>query len=169
VFPIAPGVIAGEFDPARHAFVNFSVAEVVSDLEAFVDALAVINPGARVLFTVSPVPLAATYEDRHVLSSTIQSKAVLRAAADAVCRSRPQCDYFPAFEIVSGHHTRGTYYAADLRGITRDGVDQVMQLFFKHYIPDAPVPRPDAELLAEVGRLNLVVCDEERLDQTSAG
>jgi hypothetical protein len=168
VFPIAPGVIAGEFDRARHAFVNFGVAEVVADLEEFVDALAVINPAARVLLTVSPVPLAATYEDRHVLSSTTQSKAVLRASADSVCRSRSQCDYFPAFEIVSGHHTRGSFYATDLRGITRDGVDQVMQLFFKHYIPDAPIPRADAELMAEVGRLNLVVCEEEHLDQTTA-
>ncbi len=165
VFPLAPGVAAGNHDPAEHVFTNFSMAEVEADLEAFVDALAEINSSARVLFTVSPVPLVATYEDQHILTATTRSKAVLRAAADAVCRNRSQCDYFPAYEIVNGHHTRGSFYTGDMRNVTRSGVDQVMALFFRHYLPSAPAPAPDPELLAEVAILGQLFCDEERLDQ----
>src|SRR5690606_9890109 len=69
-YPSAPGVAGGVFDPARHAFVNFGVTEVVADLDRFIESLRLVNPNARVLLTVSPVPLMATYEDRHVLVST---------------------------------------------------------------------------------------------------
>lgn len=165
VFPIAPGVIAGRYEPDRHRFVNFSVEEVVADLQAFVDELRALNPAARLLLTVSPVPLAATFEDRHVLASTVHSKSVLRAAAETVTRSRSGCDYFPSYEIVSGHHNRGAYYGSDLRTVTRSGVDQVMRLFFKHYLPAAPEPLPDAELLAELGQVDRLFCEEERLSK----
>lgn len=164
VFPIAPGVIAGSFDPARHAFVNFDVADVVADLEAFVTELRALNPTARLVLTVSPVPLAATFEDCHVLTATTASKAVLRAAAQALCTRTSGCDYFPSYEIVTGPQGRGIYYAEDLRTITVAGVEQVMRLFFRHYVPDAPAAAPDAELLEEARQLDRVVCEESRLD-----
>ena len=44
VFPAAPGTVAGEFDPARHRFVNFTVDEVVADLDGMIEALRAINP-----------------------------------------------------------------------------------------------------------------------------
>ena len=40
-----------------------------------------MNPKARLVLTVSPVPLAATASGSHVLPATIYSKSVLRAAA----------------------------------------------------------------------------------------
>ncbi len=164
VFPMAPGVLAGEYDSERHAFTNLGVQDVVSDLENFVQGLGALNPAARVLLTVSPVPLAATYEDAHVLAATTRSKAVLRAAADAICARHANCDYFPAYEIISGHHTRGAHYASDHRTITRGGVDQVMRLFFRHYLPEAGESSPDSELLAEAAQLDRVVCEEEHLN-----
>jgi hypothetical protein len=57
VYPLAPGVAGGTFDPNLHEFHNFSVQEVTDDLLYVIDVLRKVNPAARVLLTVSPVPL----------------------------------------------------------------------------------------------------------------
>src|SRR5580704_3867735 len=75
VLPLAPGIAGGEWNPREYAFRNYSAAEVERDLLAFIDRLRDVNPASRVVLTVSPVPLVATYEKRHVLASTCLSKA----------------------------------------------------------------------------------------------
>jgi hypothetical protein len=170
VFPLAPGVAAGEMDASRYEFVNFSVGEVAADLDQFIGQLREINPRARVILTVSPVPLIATYEDRHVLVSTTYSKAVLRVAAEDASRRYPHCAYFPSYEIITGNYNCGSYFERDLRSVTRAGVDHVMRLFFRHYGPAASETH-DAELMHEARRVSRIVCDEERIDavQPNAG
>ena len=70
VFPSCPGsALGGLHDPARHAFHNFSVSEVTGQLSSFVTELQAVNPKAQIILTVSPVPLLATYEPRHVLQA----------------------------------------------------------------------------------------------------
>ena len=165
VFPLAPGVAGGAFDPARHEFVNFGVAETVADLRAFRARLAGINPRARMILTVSPVPLAATYEPRHVLTSTTASKAILRAAAEEVTRADPTIWYFPSYEIITGHFGRRSYFEPDLRSVTPEGVDHVMRLFFRH-ASDAGPGAATAERQAaarESAALFEIICDEELL------
>lgn len=157
VFPLAPGVAAGEMDPTRYEFVNFTTADVVADLTTFLDKLKAINPTARAIFTVSPVPLVATYEDRHVLVSTACSKAILRSAVDEVCRAAPQSVYFPSFEIITGHYNKGAYFEADLRSVTPSGVAHVMRVFTRHF-----TDKTDRDVTLDP--LFDVICDEERLD-----
>lgn len=169
VYPVAPGVAAGGWDPKLHEFVNFGVAEVASDLQAFLERLLGVNPKARVILTVSPVPLVATYEDRHVLVATTYSKSVLRAAADEVARRNPACDYFPAYEIVTGNHARGGYFEDDLRSVRQEGVDHVMRMFVAHYADGAPRPVLSEELLKENARAGEIVCDEEAIDAAGNG
>ncbi len=158
VFPLAPGVAAGDFDPERYAFVNFTSAEVADDLRGFLDRLAGVNPAARVILTVSPVPLMATFEDRHVLTSTCSSKAALRVAVEEICRERPDVAYFPSYEIVTGNHARGRYFEDDLRSVRPEGVAHVMRLFFAHYSD-----RTGTDDIA-VDPLFDVVCEEDLLD-----
>src|SRR5208337_3848278 len=109
VFPLAPGVAAGKMDFTRYEFVNFGVNEVISDLEAFIARLQQVNRDARVILTASPVPLIATYENRHVLVSTTYSKSGLRVAAEETVRRHSNCVYFPSYEIITGNYTRGIY------------------------------------------------------------
>ncbi len=171
VFPVVPGAAGGTFDPDRHEFVNFDVAEVTTDLLEFGDRVHQVNPGARVLLTVSPVPLIATYSDRHVLTATTYSKSVLRVAAAQAERSREFIEYFPAYEIVTSAASGGHYFAADLRSVTDEGVAHVMRVFRRHYIAGDEAPEPAAEagaLAAEFARVNDVMCDEEMLDPAIA-
>ncbi len=163
VFPLAPGVAAGEPDLDRYEFVNFGTAEVEADIEAFIERIRSVNPDVRLIFTVSPVPLVATYEPRHVLVSTTYSKAVLRAAVDAAARHHDFIDYFPSFEIITGGFNRGHYFDRDLRSVTPAGVEHVMRLFRKHYF-ERPALGSDA-LRQEVAAGARIVCDEEALDR----
>jgi hypothetical protein len=168
VYPLCPGVAGGEFDPERHEFHNFSVDEVVSDLDAFLVELRSVNPRARLVLTVSPVPLAATAEPRHVWTSTTLSKAVLRLAAEEM-RRRPGVAYFPAYEIVTAPSARGGNFEDDLRSVSKDAVDHVMRLFTRHFVdehPSATAPHASVEddFLDRATQAVNVLCDEARLD-----
>ena len=165
VLPLAPGVSAGRMDVARYEFVNFTAAQVRDDLDAFLDRLKIVNSNARVVLTVSPQPMIATYEPRHVLAAATYSKAVLRVAVDEVDRSRSDVWYFPAYELVTGAFTRGKYFAADFRTVTPQGVDHVMRCFFAHCASDE---LPGSVEVDEFARLEYlanedVVCDEEAI------
>jgi hypothetical protein len=164
VFPLAPGVAGGSMDFSRYEFVNFRVADVVADLDRFLDLLQNVNPHARLVITVSPVPLIATYEREHVLVANTYSKAVLRAAATEVCQRHENCAYFPSYEIVCGNYARGVYYGPDLRAVTSAGIDHVMRLFLKHYYNGQNVDNFDPVLLKELRTVNEIICDEEAID-----
>lgn len=177
VFPLCPGVAGGVFDGERHALINFDVDQIVGDCRAFLECLRSVNRSARVVFTVSPVPLVATAEPRHVLVSTIYSKSVLRVACDVLARE-PGVAYFPSYEIVASGHA-GDYYAVDRRSVTREGVDHVMRVFERHFLKKSfarqvlekarsivgGAASRDADVEADaVRRAFDVMCDEEALE-----
>lgn len=175
VYPVCPGVVAGTFDPQRHVLQNHGVGEVVDDLAQFLFLLRSINPKADVILTVSPVPLMATAEDRHVLVATSLSKAVLRVAAEQVAAMHERVAYFPSYEIITSPFNRGAYFAPDLRSVTETGVGHVMRLFLQHYLgiaaDEAPYParpaRPASEACshhaATAQAVVQAMCDEEAL------
>ena len=177
VFPLSPGVVGGDEDPANYAFRNFEVAEMTEDLLTFVDWLRRVNPDVRIVLTVSPVPLIATYERRHVLVSTTYSKAALRVVADAVARARTGIAYFPAYEIITGPQAGARYYESDLREVRPEGVAHVMSIFRRHFLAEAasaaPLPQQaeparDARVQdfvrQRMEQLEGIICDEEALD-----
>jgi hypothetical protein len=142
VFPTAPGTIAGDYDPDVFTFHNFRFDEVLADLRLLRTRLQEIVPGMRMLLTVSPVPLTATADDNHILVSTVYSKSVLRAAAGQMAAEHEDVDYFPFFEIIAGHPSRGFFYEPNLRSVADEGVDVVMRTFFAEHpplaIPESP-------------------------------
>lgn len=183
VFPLCPGVAGGVFDPARHVFHNFSVDEITADLTEFIGLLREVNPKARVILTVSPVPLIATASGRHVLTATTWSKSVLRVAAGMLEAALPQVCYFPSYEVILGPQAGNSWLAEDLRSVREEGVAQVMRLFFRHFTGTEPdfaeaqggaqqVPARDTTpdtardtASAEMARVVKLVCEEEALDR----
>lgn len=165
VYPLAPGVAGGVFDPARYEFVNGSVYETIDDLTALIQGLAQVNPKLKIILTVSPVALIATYEPRHVLSSTVCSKAILRTAADEAERRFSNVIYFPSYEIITSPASEGRYYADDLRQVTQRGVDHVMRVFTRHFIEprDEQGAEPPPMQRRYIAENQDVVCDEEEI------
>lgn len=176
VFPVAPGVAGGTYNPAEHRLKTLSVEETVADLAGALAALRAVNPKARTILTVSPVPLMATALDRHVLVSTTHSKAILRVAAQTLADSDPSVDYFPSYEIVTAPQTRGAYFGPDAREVTASGVDHVMRVFLRHYgegMAAEPAHAAQKRRPASIagGRRRAVeamvdvICEEELLDR----
>lgn len=175
VFPLCPGVAGGEFDENKYRLHNFNVAEVVTDTLEFIDLLRSVNPEAKIILTVSPVPLIATAEnDQHVLVATTYSKSVLRVACEEVVRQRELVAYFPSYEIITGNYSRGGYYASDCRSVIESGVSHVMRVFLKHFAnidlgtdgSDESVGNQDEKKnihLKEMEELVKLNCDEEAI------
>ncbi|WP_433385484.1 GSCFA domain-containing protein [Micromonospora sp. KLBMP9576] len=176
VHPVCPGTVRGTFDAGRHAFHNFTVAEVHRDLDAVVALLRAANPRLRVLLTVSPVPLTATATGAHALSATTYSKSVLRAAAGQLAQEHEHVDYFPSYELITAVPFRGVFFAPNLRAVTPAGVAFVMRHFFDALDrarggtgaadPAAPVPGRRVADAADGGDL---YCDDAVLDRYRAG
>lgn len=93
------------FNPSRHSFRVLSVEETKRDIERMRGLIRHHVPGAKILFTVSPIPLAATFRPVSCMTANAVSKAVIRAALDEVLRAHPDelnetLFYFPSMEIL---------------------------------------------------------------------
>ncbi len=165
-YPMCPGTAAGTFDPTKYRFVNLPYSEIRDDLEKFIRRLHSINPGAKLLLTVSPVPLTATATKQHVISATMYSKSVLRAVAGDLCETLDCVDYFPSYELIAGPAARGTFFEPNMRAVSAAGVAYVMGKFFAHRpagIAGAPAVHNGTE--PAIDRRAFAYCDEASLDE----
>lgn len=129
IFPVCPGTKAGQFDPSRHHFINFTAAQIVEDLRWCIEFINAQNPSMKWIFTVSPVALSATATKQNVLVATAASKGILRAAAEEVFQAYENCEYFPSFEITTSPPSFGQFLNSDLREISPRGVQLVLRVF----------------------------------------
>lgn len=169
-YPVTPGSVTKDADPAHFEFCNLDYSQVKDDLISFLGELFEVNKAAKVILTVSPVPLIASYTDSDALSATTYSKSVLRAVAGDVAHSFDAVQYFPSYEIITGAFNKGAYFEEDLRGIKAEGVAHVMRVFLSRLVGDPAETAKDAVqdvadgvavLTDELKRQSFVVCDEE--------
>lgn len=165
--PICPGTGVGTYDPARYAFRNLGIEENVANLDAFLQLAWTLNPKLRVIFTVSPVPLAATMEPRHVTASTTWSKSVLRVAVDEMRRRYAAVDYFASYEMVTTARPSG--FEADGRTVRDAVVEMVIASFFRHFgEPEAAAAAPaevaELDFSRPRGAVEHDVCDDTYLE-----
>lgn len=164
VYPLAPGVSGGEMSAEKYRFKNFGFAEILSDMKMFIDLLKLKNPNCKILLTVSPVPLLATYENEHVLVATTYSKSVLRVVVKELRDVYDFVEYFPSYEIITGNFNRGRYFDEDLRTVKPEGVEHVMNVFMKNLAGDAAATSDEVELNTNTAKSAFdIVCDEEAI------
>ncbi|ASP81577.1 GSCFA domain-containing protein [Sinorhizobium meliloti] len=161
VYQTAPGVAAGDFSSEEHEFRSLGFAEILGDMLAFRDIAKSINSEMRFLLTVSPVPLTATAEPRHVLVSTVRSKSVLRSVAGELAESFDDVDYFPSFELLSTPFLGPSLFEANKRSVQRIGVEAVMRSFFDAHEGVIVSAQTD---VAEVKTSEEVVCEDALLE-----
>lgn len=158
VYQTCPGTACGTFDPSRHVFQNCTVADVRTDVSEFVRMARELNPAMKFILTVSPVPLTATATGQHVLSATILSKSVLRAACSELEAAFDCVDYFPSYELIVAPPVRARFYDDNLRTVTTEGVEFVMSHFLEQH-PGQEGMSSDEESDTPAG----VICDDEEL------
>ncbi len=133
VYGTHPSVALGSDWIGSASRVNFDYVNCFNDMVYVINFVQSINPKCRFLLTVSPVALAATHQDQHVLLSTCYSKSVLRSVAGKLRDISPIVDYFFSFEIFSVAQSFGQFLSDDLRDVNGRGIDLAMKLFCDIY------------------------------------
>jgi hypothetical protein len=138
------GIPRETFDPDRHAFRLSTVEENEGNLHRIVELIREVNPRAPIVFTLSPVPLMATFRGISPVTADCVSKSILRVALDRVLAQRPENVYYwPSFEIVRwlGGHLPSAAYGVDdgvSRHVTRSLVAHIVRAFVEaFYTPEA--------------------------------
>lgn len=157
-FPVAPATVVEDGSLPATTFDN---QDFSATYEAMADAIALmrgINPALKIMLTVSPVPLTATYTDHHVLAATTYSKSVLRAVAGELASKLEGVSYFPSYEIITAPYWPESYYDANRRTVSEVGIAHVMRTFEAGYFKAAP--KDPGNLFAADDRD--VICDDEQ-------
>ena len=133
-------------DMSRYRFRVSRYAENLENLEGIHSIMAAHNPKCKIIVTVSPVNLWATFrQDADVISASCNSKATLRAAADEFTVRHENVYYFPAFEMATIYQPLSgqTYFSEGRQNyhINKPTVKFIMKHFFQFFTtgePDAP-------------------------------
>ncbi|MDP6572435.1 MAG: GSCFA domain-containing protein [Rhodospirillales bacterium] len=113
---------------------NTSVEENKNNIKEIIDTVRAINAAARLIFTVSPIPLGVSFDYESALVADCVSKSTLRAAVDEVIREAPShVMYWPTFEVFRwlGAYTGPVYGADD--GSSAHASEFVVNLIFKEF------------------------------------
>lgn len=135
--PSGPYVNEGG-DMSRYRFRVSRYAENLSNLERIYQLMALNNPSCRIIVTVSPVHLWATFRpDSDVISASCNSKSTLRAVADEFVGNHGNVCYFPAYEIATIYcPLQGRSPFAGGREnfhVNQETVDAIMKRFLEYY------------------------------------
>ena len=113
--------------PARQ-FRRFrlSAGEIVNKYVEAIKNIRKINPGLKIIFTVSPI--------RHWKDGAVEnqrSKATLLLAVDQILKSQnnENCSYFPAYEIVMDELRDYRFYSEDMIHLTDVAIKHIWSKF----------------------------------------
>lgn len=91
-----------ELFPDRFEVHVLDYNDIVSALEGVMETLGKFGrPDVRVILTVSPVALGATWTGKDAIIANTYSKAVQRAAAEFIVTQHENVDYMPSYESVT--------------------------------------------------------------------
>ena len=127
------------FDEETYGFRLSTVSENVENLSIVYGLIRKQSPNARIIFTLSPVPLLATFRPISCISANTVSKATLRVAVDELYRNN-QADerlhYWPSYELVMEGFRDS--FASDNRHVRKEVLTFIMLLFEQVYCTDGP-------------------------------
>jgi hypothetical protein len=130
---VAPDRAAVRSDPSRFSCLVTSFQENRDGLEQIYLLAKRVAPQIKVLVTVSPVALTATFRPVDVVVANMASKCTLRAVADDWAASHADVDYFPSFELVL-HSNQDVVRKVDRSHVTMSTSRAIIDLFARHYV-----------------------------------
>jgi len=115
-----------------------SVEEIVQCLNNSVHLIQMLNPKAKIVFTVSPV--------RHSKDGFIEnnrSKSHLITAIHQVVSAAKQCQYFPSYEIMMDELRDYRFYERDMIHPNEQAIDYIWECFVKTWVDEKAIPVMD--------------------------
>lgn len=110
-------------------FYRQTVSDVEQDLKKIINLIKSINESNKIIFSVSPVPLQATFTDSDVFSANVYSKSTLRSAVEHVVDRKSGIYYFPSYEMALNFGS-DFFQSRDLRHANHRHVNFIMKAFF---------------------------------------
>jgi len=111
---------------------NMSVSECKLCISEIIKCIKFINKKAKIVFTVSPMPLKTSFKDMSIRISNNMSKANLLSAIYEVIDKKSKNDsniiYFPAYEIFMSEDSNKSWQD-DMRHPTKEAVERVCKEF----------------------------------------
>jgi hypothetical protein len=112
--------------------------ENLDNLEVIYTLMKQYNPECRIVMTVSPVHLWATFrKDMDVISANCNSKSTLRAVVDEFACRHKDVFYFPSYEMATSFNMMMNQscfeYGKENFHINRATVEMIMKHFFGFY------------------------------------
>ncbi len=161
-----------KFDASRHKFRVSTMAETKANLEYIYALIREHVPRAKVLFTLSPVPLAATFRPVSMQKPprTPLSKAILRAALDEMIREHgddqnTRLFYFPSYEI--SQELFPQRFQNDGRHLATDIVHTIMSIFESTYCDGGLTAQDATTLYRKTRAKNIASLDPESAGEAS--
>jgi len=106
------------------------------------------NGSAKIIITVSPVPLYATFRNLDVRIANNISKSTLRTAVAEIVEAHEDVYYFHSYEIVTAVDYPGMFMKEDKRHVREMGVELIMDEFLRTYgVPSLKVKPRDISWL----------------------
>ena len=128
-----------ESEPDRYEFHLTSFAQNWANLEAIHALLSRYgHPDLRIVVTVSPVPLLATFSKMDVVLATTYAKSLLRTVAQEWAAAHEDVDYFPSYEIVQNSEPAAVW-EPDRIHVKVAGLHHIMELFLQSYLEEPPL------------------------------
>lgn len=128
-----------KYDPSRHKFRVATHAETLENIKAIHALIRQFRPDATILFTVSPIPLTATFRPVTCIAANAVSKATIRSAVDEFYLNASTNDdnlfYFPSYDIVM--HAFNHQWTEDKRHVYPHVLDFNMKVFEHYFCNDA--------------------------------
>ena len=123
---------ADRFDENKHGFRLSSVEENTNNLKNICLLIKKHLPKAKIIFTLSPVPLMATLRSQSCITANSISKSILRVALDnVITRNYDNTYYFPAYEITKEYFVDP--FGEDNRHLKDQYIKKIMEIFLKYY------------------------------------
>ncbi|MDP5278771.1 GSCFA domain-containing protein [Sphingomonas sp. DG1-23] len=136
-----PNLASVRRESGRYELRITDVADNLEELEKVRRLILRHNQGARIIVSVSPVPMSETFSGRDIIVANMHSKSTLRVTAEIFAEAHDDVDYFPSFDMVS-MSPRAKAYEADCRHVSDATVGRVIRTFLKAQL-GAEVSRPD--------------------------
>lgn len=110
---------------------RMSVEEISVIWMKTIGKLRELNPGLRIILTVSPI--------RHLkdgFEGNSRSKATLLLACERICDENPDIEYFPSFEILNDDLRDYRFYSDDLVHPSPQGVGYIWDKFCQRFLTE---------------------------------
>ena len=108
-----------------------SVASIVSDYDAIINKLKIINPNLKIIFTVSPV--------KHLRDGVVEnnlSKSILIQSVHELTNKYNNCFYFPSYELITDDLRDYRFYESDMAHPTKQATNYVFDKFVEVYFTE---------------------------------